>query len=99
MYAIYHGPKGLKDIAQRVHDATLLLAEGNEEFSRCYALILVPVQVYGLALSHCFKNGWLNHFIITVITLPQNSCCSLLGTEKGMFGWQVRYQGRIQDFF
>ncbi|KAM7446728.1 hypothetical protein ABFA07_004971 [Porites harrisoni] len=28
MYAIYHGPKGLKDIAQRVHDATLLLAEG-----------------------------------------------------------------------
>lgn len=52
MYAIYHGPKGLKDIAQRVHDATLLLAEGNEEFSRCYALILVPVEVYGLALSH-----------------------------------------------
>lgn len=39
MYAIYHGPKGLKDIAQRVHDATLLLAEGNEEFSRCYELI------------------------------------------------------------
>ena len=32
MYAIYHGPKGLKDIAQRVHAATLLLAEGNEEF-------------------------------------------------------------------
>jgi len=29
MYAIYHGPKGLKNIAQRVHDATLLLAEGN----------------------------------------------------------------------
>lgn len=28
MYAVYHGPKGLKDIAQRVHDATLLLAEG-----------------------------------------------------------------------
>ena len=29
MYAVYHGPKGLKDIAQRVHDATLLLAEGK----------------------------------------------------------------------
>lgn len=28
MYAVYHGPKGLKDIAQRVHDSTLLLAEG-----------------------------------------------------------------------
>ena len=29
MYAIYHGPKGLKSIARRVHDATLLLAEGD----------------------------------------------------------------------
>ena len=29
MYAIYHGPKGLKNIARRVHDATLLLAEGG----------------------------------------------------------------------
>lgn len=28
MYAVYHGPKGLKNIAQRVHNATLLLAEG-----------------------------------------------------------------------
>lgn len=28
MYAIYHGPNGLKNIAGRVHDATLLLAEG-----------------------------------------------------------------------
>lgn len=29
MYAVYHGPKGLKEIAQRVHDSTLLLAEGK----------------------------------------------------------------------
>lgn len=28
MYAIYHGPNGLKNIAGCVHDATLLLAEG-----------------------------------------------------------------------
>lgn len=28
MYAIYHGPKGLKNIALKVHNATLLLAEG-----------------------------------------------------------------------
>ncbi|KAJ7383841.1 hypothetical protein OS493_025717 [Desmophyllum pertusum] len=28
MYAIYHGPKGLRNIARRVHNATLLLAEG-----------------------------------------------------------------------
>ncbi len=29
MYAIYHGPDGLKRIANRVHDAALLLAEGK----------------------------------------------------------------------
>ncbi|XP_019857871.1 PREDICTED: glycine dehydrogenase (decarboxylating), mitochondrial-like, partial [Amphimedon queenslandica] len=28
MYAVYHGPKGLKDIAMEVHKATVLLAEG-----------------------------------------------------------------------
>ena len=30
MYAVYHGPQGLKDIANRVHKATVLLAGGNE---------------------------------------------------------------------
>ena len=29
MYAIYHGPEGLKNIALRVHKATLLLAKGT----------------------------------------------------------------------
>ncbi|WNN91903.1 aminomethyl-transferring glycine dehydrogenase [Gloeocapsopsis dulcis] len=28
MYAVYHGPQGLKDIAQRVHQLTVLLADG-----------------------------------------------------------------------
>lgn len=28
MYAIYHGPKGLRRIANKVHNATLLLREG-----------------------------------------------------------------------
>lgn len=28
MYAVYHGPQGLKNIAQRVHQLTVLLAEG-----------------------------------------------------------------------
>ena len=28
MYAIYHGPQGLRDIACRVHRSTLVLAEG-----------------------------------------------------------------------
>ncbi|KAI8376316.1 glycine dehydrogenase [Radiomyces spectabilis] len=28
MYAVYHGPEGLKDIAQRIHNMTAVLAEG-----------------------------------------------------------------------
>ncbi|KAK3716749.1 hypothetical protein QZH41_018229 [Actinostola sp. cb2023] len=31
MYAVYHGPKGLKNIGLRVHNATLLLAEGIKQ--------------------------------------------------------------------
>ena len=30
MYAVYHGPKGLQDIASRVHALTALLAAGLE---------------------------------------------------------------------
>uniref|UniRef100_A0A1X7TVN3 Glycine cleavage system P-protein N-terminal domain-containing protein n=1 Tax=Amphimedon queenslandica TaxID=400682 RepID=A0A1X7TVN3_AMPQE len=30
LYAVYHGPKRLKDIAMEVHKATILLAEGRE---------------------------------------------------------------------
>ncbi|KAI2664381.1 Glycine dehydrogenase (decarboxylating), mitochondrial [Labeo rohita] len=29
MYALYHGPQGLKHIAERTHNATLILAEGK----------------------------------------------------------------------
>ena len=29
LYAIYHGPNGLKNIATRVHNATLILHEGG----------------------------------------------------------------------
>jgi glycine dehydrogenase len=32
MYAIYHGPKGLRDIAERVHSLTALLADGLSGF-------------------------------------------------------------------
>jgi len=28
MYAVYHGPQGIRDIASRVHNLTLALAEG-----------------------------------------------------------------------
>ena len=29
MYAIYHGPHGLKEIGTRVHNGALILAEGQ----------------------------------------------------------------------
>lgn len=29
MYAVYHGPSGIANIAKRVHNAALILAEGN----------------------------------------------------------------------
>ncbi|XP_012939778.1 glycine dehydrogenase (decarboxylating), mitochondrial [Aplysia californica] len=31
MYAIYHGPKGLKEIARKVHHGALILAKGTEK--------------------------------------------------------------------
>ncbi|KAI9304003.1 glycine dehydrogenase [Cunninghamella echinulata] len=31
MYAIYHGPQGIKDIAQRIHNLTQVLAQGVRE--------------------------------------------------------------------
>lgn len=29
MFALYHGPQGLRHIAERTHNATLILAEGK----------------------------------------------------------------------
>lgn len=31
MYAVYHGPEGIKNIAQKVHDSTVMLATGLEK--------------------------------------------------------------------
>merc|ERR1711892_1654723 len=31
MYAVYHGPQGLEDMARKIHNATLLLAKGLRE--------------------------------------------------------------------
>ncbi|ORX89094.1 glycine dehydrogenase [Basidiobolus meristosporus CBS 931.73] len=32
MYAVYHGPEGVKQIAQRIHNFTSILSAGNETF-------------------------------------------------------------------
>ena len=50
MYAIYHGPKGLKDIAQRLHDATLLLAEGR------YYYLLLTLSLLNFCIGKKTKN-------------------------------------------
>ena len=50
MYAVYHGPKGLKTIAQRVHNATLLLAEGTD----CIIVINFKVIQSCSFLFFCF---------------------------------------------
>ena len=42
MYAVYHGPEGLRGIARRVHDLTCRLADGLEQLG------------YGLAHGHFF---------------------------------------------
>ena len=31
MFAVYHGPQGLENIARKIHNATLLLAKGLRE--------------------------------------------------------------------
>lgn len=38
MFAVYHGPQGLKHIAQRTHGAALILAEGMSTLP-CLALL------------------------------------------------------------
>jgi len=35
MYAVYHGPVGLRNIAQRVHNCTLILKTGLDEIPGC----------------------------------------------------------------
>ena len=34
MYAVYHGPKGLRHIASRIHLATVILAQGKHQWER-----------------------------------------------------------------
>ena len=49
MFAVYHGPKGLKNIAQRVHNATLLLAEGTD-----YIMVINCKVIQSCSFLFCF---------------------------------------------
>lgn len=39
MFALYHGPQGLKHIAERTHSAALILAEGEEVTHECFFVV------------------------------------------------------------
>lgn len=39
MYAVYHGPKGLQDIAKRVYAMTAVLAEHIKNYGSCFEII------------------------------------------------------------
>ena len=43
MYAVYHGPSGLRDIAVRVHQTTLALAEGGNHSNTVVSINVVMV--------------------------------------------------------
>uniref|UniRef100_A0AAY4BXB9 Glycine dehydrogenase (aminomethyl-transferring) n=1 Tax=Denticeps clupeoides TaxID=299321 RepID=A0AAY4BXB9_9TELE len=42
MFALYHGPQGLRHIAERTHNATLILAEGVFQFLRLFHMYTFP---------------------------------------------------------
>lgn len=46
MFALYHGPQGLKHIAERTHSAALILAEGKESDDES-SLFLLFLQLFG----------------------------------------------------
>lgn len=56
MFALYHGPQGLRHIAERTHNATLILAEGKL-FDSCFRFFLsfffLIRNAMILNVSHC----------------------------------------------
>lgn len=57
MFALYHGPQGLKHIAERTHNAALILAEGK--FVVFLILFLMNVQInYRDIFLMFFINLW-----------------------------------------
>lgn len=55
MYALYHGPQGLKHIAERTHNATLILAEGKKNI---YFLSFLKTDnvSYSICLLICIQD-------------------------------------------
>ncbi len=71
MYAVYHGPEGLKTIAGRVNGLACVLAEGAKKLGHTlpnkpfFDTVAIQVRILGLWLalpdnaSYPFKRGYL----------------------------------------
>jgi glycine dehydrogenase len=75
MYAVYHGPKGLKAIAQRVHHLTDTLAQGLEALgyarvnSHFFDTLTLQTGEYTQALHQCAQAANINLRVIDQHTL------------------------------
>ncbi|XP_066992669.1 glycine dehydrogenase (decarboxylating), mitochondrial [Anabrus simplex] len=58
MYAVYHGPQGLKEIATAVHNATLLLSAGVRQ---CGNTVLNPVFFDTIRIIPGMDSGEIHH--------------------------------------
>lgn len=86
-YAMYHGPEGLKHIAQRVHLLTKILAEG------------LKAQNYKLRYSQFFDTLTIevNDNQTALITRAHAKSINLLAVEQEAIGVSVNETTRIED--
>lgn len=58
MYALYHGPQGLRHIAERTHNATLILAEGKSFDSLVYSFYKNFIGIFMILIaSYCYNRA------------------------------------------
>ena len=43
MYAVYHGPEGIRHLANRVHNGTLILAQGFNIYFNYFRILLKKI--------------------------------------------------------
>ena len=63
MYAIYHGPQGLKEIGTRVHNGALILAEGQWLFQKKICLERLMQHYGSVWYAHCICLWWQTDFL------------------------------------
>jgi len=69
MYAVYHGPDGLRHIGNRVHNATVILAEGRyfvTFFLTFLAVLILRVERYYFS-NNITKKNYFNRNMLSLI--------------------------------